>query len=145
MSCAPSRSPATLADVLSAAATLPDRKNRPALLFESDVYSYADLESASNRVAQALMAAGLRPGQVVCQVLASRPELIVNLFGVLKAGAVYAPLNPSLTERELTVQLADCRPAVVIADGPRAEPVRRAAAGPPECQVFDVDAPPSEG
>src|SRR5437764_947465 len=36
MSCAPSWSPATLADMLSAPATHPDRKNRPALLFESD-------------------------------------------------------------------------------------------------------------
>ena len=144
MKCAPIWSPATLADVLTTQAGHPERKNRPALLFESDVYSYADLESASNRVAQALLAAGLRPGQVVCQVLASRPELIVNLFGVLKAGAIYAPLNPALTERELAVQLADCRPAVVIADGPRADPVRRAADGLPECQVFDVDAPPSE-
>src|SRR5204863_7305789 len=51
----------------------------------------------------------------------------------------------ALTERELAVQLADCRPAVVIADGPRAEPVRRAAAGLPNCRVHDVDAPPSEG
>src|SRR5690349_18857966 len=115
-----SSEPQTLAHVLALQADRPTSAARPALLFESEVYNYADLERASNRVAWALVAAGVRPGQVVCQVLASRPELVVNLFGVLKAGATYAPLNPTLTERELRFQLADCRPAAMIVDAPRA-------------------------
>src|SRR5262245_37751875 len=85
---------------------------RAALLFEDQVYTYYDLETLSNRVAHALIEEGLRPGDIVCQVVRSRPELIINLFGILKSGAIYAPLNPSLAERELTAQLTDCRPSI---------------------------------
>src|SRR5262245_21167321 len=83
---------------------------RVALLFEDQVYTYGDLEAVSNRVAHSLIDRGIRRGDIVCQVVRSRPELIMNLFGILKSGATYAPLNPSLTERELSTQLTDCRP-----------------------------------
>jgi acyl-CoA synthetase (AMP-forming)/AMP-acid ligase II len=86
------------------------------LLFDDLIYTYADLEVHSNRVARALIGQGVKPGDIVCQVVGSRPELIINLFGIIKCGAVYAPLNPSLTERELAIQLADCRASMVIAD-----------------------------
>jgi acyl-CoA synthetase (AMP-forming)/AMP-acid ligase II len=102
----------TLANLLAKPAPV---AGRAALLFEDNVYTYAELEALSNQVAQALSAQGVRPGNVVCQVLRSRPELIVNMFGILKSGAIYAPLNPSLTERELAEQLTDCRPSIIIA------------------------------
>jgi acyl-CoA synthetase (AMP-forming)/AMP-acid ligase II len=126
----------TLADLLS-------RQNfvtrRPALLFDDQVYTYADLEALSNRAAHALIRQGVKPGDIVCQVVGSRPELIINLFGIIKCGAMYAPLNPSLTERELAAQLADCRASLVIADeelvGRKVELAVRAL---PECRVLPV-------
>src|SRR5262245_43333168 len=97
----------TLADLLVGRPAL---STRTALLFGDQIYTYAELESRSNQVANALIAQNIQSGDFVCQAVGSRPELIVNLFGILKSGARYAPLNPSLTERELSEQLADCRP-----------------------------------
>src|SRR5215212_10733604 len=120
---------ATLADLLANHARF---SARTALLFEDKSYSYADLEARSNRVAHALVEQGVQPGDVVCQVVGTRPELIINLFGILKSGATYVPLNPSLTGRELTAQLEDCQPSIVIADdGPVGQTVEAAAADLP--------------
>jgi acyl-CoA synthetase (AMP-forming)/AMP-acid ligase II len=126
----------TLADLLANQAPVAER---PALLFEDQVYTYAELEALSNRVAHVLIGQGLQPGDIVCQVVRNCPELITNLFGVLKSGAIYAPLNPSLTERELAVQLTDCRPSIVITDEELAErTVASAAAGLPDCRIWPV-------
>lgn len=103
----------TLAGLLS---YRPDLADRLAILFEDSAYTYADLEALSTRVAHALVGQGIKPRDVVCQVAGSHPEQIINMFGILKCGATYAPLSPSLTERELAAQLSDCRPSVVIAD-----------------------------
>jgi len=128
----------TLADLLARPAPV---GGRAALLFEYNVYTYADLETLSNQVAQALVVQGVQPGNVVCQVLRSRPELIVNLFGILKSGAIYAPLNPSLTERELAEQLTDCRPSIIIADEQLCEQtIEPIAAGLPGCRVWSSGA-----
>src|SRR5262245_5005114 len=127
----------TLVDLLADHAS---EAGRAALLFKDQVYTYRDLEILSNQVAHALIEQGVRPGDIVCQVVRTHPELIINLFGILKSGAIYAPLNPSLTERELTAQLADCRPSIVITDdeGHVKQAVESAAAGLPGCRVWSV-------
>ena len=125
----------TLADLLIGRPAL---SNRTALLFSDQAYTYADLESQSNQVANALIAQNIQSGDFVCQAVASRPELIVNLFGILKSGARYAPLNPSLTERELSEQLTDCRPTVLIAEDEVAEKLRDAPASAPGLRLWRV-------
>jgi len=111
----------TLADLL---VSRPALSNRTALLFGDEAFTYAELESRSNQVANALIAQNIQSGDFVCQAVGSRPELIVNLFGILKSGARYAPLNPSLTERELSEQLTDCQPVVLIAEDEVAQKLR---------------------
>ena len=101
----------TLAGLLSSRVAV-----APAVLFGDDVLTYGDLDARSTQVAHALIAAGVRAGDVVCQILGSRPQLIVNLFGILKSGATYAPLNPALTRPEMRGQLEDCRPSLVIVE-----------------------------
>jgi len=112
---------------------------RPALLFDEQAYTYAGLDAVSNQAAQCLIGQGVRPGDIVCQVIGSRPELVINLFGIIKCGAIYAPLNPSLTERELAAQLADCRASLVIADTELVgRKVELAVAALPGCRVLPV-------
>ena len=126
----------TLADVLMGRR---DLSNRPALLFGDQAYTYAELESRSNQVANALIARNIQSGDFVCQAVGNRPELIVNLFGILKSGAGYAPLNPSLTERELSEQLSGCRPAALVAEDEVGEKLRRAPASAPWLRVWGVE------
>ncbi|HKV07632.1 MAG TPA: amino acid adenylation domain-containing protein, partial [Thermoanaerobaculia bacterium] len=57
--------------------------------------TYGEIERQANRLARHLAAQGVRPGDNVGVCLERTPELVVALFGVLKAGAAYVPMEPS--------------------------------------------------
>src|ERR1700750_2535714 len=61
----------------------------------SDVLSlsYAELDARSDRIAAVLVSAGVEPGSYVALLMERSVESIVALFGVLKAGAAYLPID----------------------------------------------------
>ena len=98
--------PATTLDALFArqAAATPAA---PALTFAGATLSYAELEAQANRLARALIAAGVRPGMRVGLALPRSQELVVGLLAILKAGAAYVPLDPEYPLERLGYLLAD--------------------------------------
>ena len=54
--------------------------------------SFADLRDEAARVANLLVAQGIKPGDVVSGLLPRTPELLATILGTLRAGAVYQPL-----------------------------------------------------
>ena len=79
--------------------------------------SIAQLTEASNRLANALLGLGLRPGQRVAYVAENHVEYVVLEFALLKAGLTKVPLNVRLAPLELRrcLEVADVR--LVVADG----------------------------
>ena len=77
--------------------------------------AYGDLDERSNRLAQALLAHGVRAGARVAYLDRSSPEVIELLFAASKAGAVLVPLNWRLAPPELAAVLADAQAPVLIA------------------------------
>ncbi|MFI0371774.1 amino acid adenylation domain-containing protein [Actinomadura sp. 1N219] len=75
---------------------------------------YAELDRAANRLANALLAAGVRPQDPVAVLLDRDVELVVALFGVLKAGAVYVPMDPEYPADRLAYMIADIGPAAAV-------------------------------
>jgi malonyl-CoA/methylmalonyl-CoA synthetase len=76
--------------------------------------TYAGLAEGAARFANALADLGVRPGdRVTVQVEKSLDNLLLYL-GVLKAGAVYQPLNTAYTAAELDYFVGDARPALVV-------------------------------
>lgn len=67
----------------------------PAVLHGDRVLTYAELDAWANRVAHALRACGVAPGDAVGVLAVRRPESVVALLGVLRAGAWYVPVDPS--------------------------------------------------
>jgi long-chain acyl-CoA synthetase len=72
-----------------------------------DRITYAELDAAVNRVANLLVARGIRPGDKVGLSCPNLPYFTVIYFGILKAGAVVVPLNVLLRTREVAYHLAD--------------------------------------
>jgi long-chain acyl-CoA synthetase len=70
-------------------------------------FSYAQVDEISGRVASALLARGLEPGDKVAVQLPNLPQFLFTYFGILKAGLVMVPLNPLLKAPEVAYQLAD--------------------------------------
>ena len=80
-----------------------------ALTFEyrGDEYSYAELETRSNRAANALVKAGIEPGDRVALYLEDSLQSPESFFGVIKAGAVAVPLNHRTDRERLRYVLGD--------------------------------------
>ena len=85
--------------VAHGAATAPDR---PVCDFieDNERVTRAELEAQSNRLANALVAIGLRKGAVVGQMLPNRREYPITWVALAKIGAIVVPINPRYTERE---------------------------------------------
>ncbi|HEX4025510.1 MAG TPA: malonyl-CoA synthase [Steroidobacteraceae bacterium] len=75
---------------------------------------YADLHAESARLAHALVALGVRPGERVAVQVDKSPEAVLLYLATLRAGAVYLPLNTAYTEAELEYFIADAQPALFV-------------------------------
>lgn len=93
------------------ARTAPDR---PALVFGDEVISYGQLEVLTDRLAGWLDARGVRPGDRVGVQLPNCPQFVVAMLAVLRAGAVHVPVNPMFRAAELSHELRDAGPEIVI-------------------------------
>ena len=87
---------------------------KAALIAGSRRWSYAELDSASNRVAQALIAAGVEPGDRVAFLDKNVPEYFLLLFGAAKARAVTVAVNWRLAPPEMAYVLGHARAKVVL-------------------------------
>ncbi|HEU4730059.1 MAG TPA: AMP-binding protein [Kofleriaceae bacterium] len=91
--------------------------DRIALVTAGRTLRYRELDEESDRVASALRARGLEPGQVVSLYAQNRWEWVVSYHGALKAGAIVNPVNVMLTTDELAYVLRDCGSAALFASG----------------------------
>jgi malonyl-CoA/methylmalonyl-CoA synthetase len=83
--------------------------------------SYGDLIGQAGRIANVLVANGVKPGdRVAAQTDKSVPGLVLYLATV-RAGAVYLPLNTAYTLNELEYFLTDAEPSLVVCDPSKAE------------------------
>ncbi|MBP2314325.1 malonate--CoA ligase [Azospirillum soli] len=83
--------------------------------------TYGELRAASGRMANAITAAGVRPGDRVAVQVEKSLEALVLYLGCLRSGAVYLPLNTAYTPAELGYFIGDAEPALVVCDPARLE------------------------
>ena len=83
------------------------------------------LDRLSNKVARALLRLGVVPGDRVGILAPKSAAAVVGVYGALKAGACYVPLDPKAPAGRLGHIVRDCGAAVIVADEARAS---RAAA-----------------
>ena len=77
------------------------RPNATALWFEGKETSFAELDARSNQVANALIAAGVQPGDRVSYLGKNTDTYYEILFGATKARAVLASINNRLAAPEM--------------------------------------------
>ena len=76
--------------------------------------TFGDLEARSNRMAAALAARGLVPGDRLALFLANRPEFIDLWLATVKLGVIAVPINVLYRERELRHLLVDAEPRAIV-------------------------------
>ncbi|KAF1072469.1 MAG: Linear gramicidin synthase subunit D [Pseudomonas citronellolis] len=70
-------------------------------------YRYAELDAQANRLAQALLADGIRPGDCVAVCLPRCAAGVLAWLGIFKAGATCVPLDPALPPTRLRQLVED--------------------------------------
>jgi acyl-CoA synthetase (AMP-forming)/AMP-acid ligase II len=76
--------------------------------------TYRQLDEDANRLANSLIAGGLRPGDRVGILVESSIDYIISFFAILKAGGVLVGLNTDTTGRILKSVLSDCSASGII-------------------------------
>src|SRR6185295_2593122 len=94
--------------VTARALALPDAV---AVVFGDTRITYRALDEASNRLARLLSDAGCRRGDRVALLMPKAPVAIVSMLGVLKADAIYVPLDAAGPPVRLArmLEVAGCR------------------------------------
>lgn len=90
----------------TAAAVPPDR---PALIHGDRVISWAEFDARTNRVARAMLAAGLPTGARVAILARNIPEFIEVAAAAFKARLTHVNVNYRYTTQEMAYVLADCQ------------------------------------
>ncbi len=85
-----------------------------ALIAGDNSLSFQELDQASGCIAGALARAGNVRGRNVAIVAARGAALFKAVYGVLKAGAAYVPVDPSLPEERRNYILDNCEAAAVL-------------------------------
>ncbi|MDS4029771.1 MAG: AMP-binding protein [Candidatus Contendobacter sp.] len=87
--------------------------------------TYRELNAKVNRLANALLAAGLRKGDKIATVLPNSLELMMAYWAVAKVGLVIVPCSPLLQENGLATLLHDSDTLLVLADAGSAATLNR--------------------
>ncbi|MEV6274142.1 AMP-binding protein [Nocardia sp. NPDC051832] len=75
--------------------------DRPLLLAETGVRSYAQVDTAADRMAHGFLALGIAPGDRVVVQLPNVPEFLTVLFGLLRAGIIPVLTLPAHRRAEI--------------------------------------------
>lgn len=85
-----------------------------ALRWRGGTMTYGELNRRANRIARRLSESGTGPQDVVGVRVHRGPEMVAALYGVLKAGAAYLPIDPALPEARVATMLGLARAGTVL-------------------------------
>ena len=80
----------------------------------AQAFTYTQLNERMNRLANALLAEGLKPGDRVALLLLNGVEYVEAVFACSAAGLIAVPLNWRLSQEELVFIANDCSPKALI-------------------------------
>ena len=107
----------------------------PAILCEGRTLTYEQLHRESNRIAGALQAAGLAPGDRVAYLGKESEHYYAILFGCAKSGTVLVPVNWRLTAPEVSHILRDSGTRLLFLEDEFGPIVEKMPTAPPETVV----------
>jgi acyl-CoA synthetase (AMP-forming)/AMP-acid ligase II len=89
-------------------------RNEPAVVFGERSLTFAELDSRSDRLAQAFERHGLDRGDRVALLARNELEYVEIQIAAQRAGVILVPLNFRLAVAEIRKILANCEPRLLI-------------------------------
>jgi amino acid adenylation domain-containing protein len=120
--------------------------DRTAVACEGEAMTYAELDRESSLLASGLAAVGIEKGARIGIYMDRSLASIVCIFGVLKRGAAYVPIDPACPAKRLNYIAAKCRLACLLTMRNKLATLARACTdGPAVPHVVVMDGDPSTG
>ncbi|GIU93029.1 MAG: hypothetical protein KatS3mg011_1935 [Acidimicrobiia bacterium] len=120
---------------------------KTAMVYRGERHTYAQMADHAQRLAGALRASGVQPGDRVAYLMPNLPEMLVAHFGVPLAHAVLVAINIRLSGEEIAYILQHSGAKVLVADSELTSVVARHLASCPDLQevvvVDDVGTEPA--
>ncbi|MCP5051242.1 MAG: amino acid adenylation domain-containing protein, partial [bacterium] len=89
-------------------------RNNVAVEYGTTSLTYGELDKRSVQIARRIITRGTRPGTFVGVSIDNRINFILAIIGILKAGAVFVPLDPALPTHRLDVMIESIGLDVII-------------------------------
>ena len=120
------------------------RPDAEAVRLLDQALSYAELERLSNQIAHALIEIGVVPGDRIGIYLHKSPFAIAGLFGVMKTGACYVPVDPNAPGLRLAEIARQCGFRALITSSSLYEKLNGVfPEGCPMAAIFFIDKAPN--
>ena len=116
------------------------RPEAEAVRLLNEAITYRELETRSNQLAHALIKSGVTPGDRIGIYLQKSPAAIVSIFGVLKTGACYVPVDANAPGPRLLEIARQCELRALITSCTLSEKLRSTSREEwPMSAIFFVD------
>ena len=109
--------------------------NATAVRYGGTSFDYRNLNDAADQIAAFVHSKGVSRGDRVAILATKSFDAIAAAFGILRAGAIYVPIDPAAPDARVETVLADCAVSLVLADGVRLE---KAPAGYPVAEIAEA-------
>lgn len=139
----PKHSDNTVTAVLEGAAA--EHGARVFLDFDGTLYTYADVDRLSSRLARGLAALGATAGTTVASILDNSIEAIVVWLAANKLGAIFVPVNTAYKGEFLRHQVADSNAAIIVAEADYVDRIQAVADGLPALSLILTKGTPEVG
>src|SRR5205807_6671296 len=87
-----------------------------AVACDNERISYADLDQRANQLAYYLRERGVENGSLVAICVERSINMMVGLFGILKAGAAYLPVDPNYPKDRIAFMLEDASVQIILTE-----------------------------
>ncbi len=85
-----------------------------ALIYLEHQWTYQEVDNLVSQMANLLISYGVKPGDRVGIQLPNSPQFVISYFGILRAGAISVPINPSFSGDELIYIIQDSGMQILI-------------------------------
>jgi len=113
-----------------------ERPRAKAMWFEGRETDFATLDRRANQVANALLAAGVKPGDRIGHLGKGCDEFFEMMFGAAKAGAVLTPIIFRLATPEIAAVVNDSEARIVFLGAEQMERLEELRAAMPGVELF---------
>ena len=88
--------------------------SKTAVVFEGDSITYEKLNKRANIIANRLRDMGAKPDDFVAIIADRSIEMVCGIYGIVKSGAAYVPMDSAYPAERISYMIKDCAPKAVL-------------------------------